>query len=94
MTEQSVELLSLYRALGDPIRLEMLEMMSQVDELACTALDERLPITKSTISYHVKFLRAARLIDVRKAGRNYFYTLRTDVLDEHAPTLLDQLRNS
>jgi DNA-binding transcriptional ArsR family regulator len=37
-------------------------------------------VTKSTISYHIKALVHAHLIEVRKEGRYYFYTLRRDIL--------------
>jgi DNA-binding transcriptional ArsR family regulator len=39
-----------------------------------------LSVTKSTISYHIKALVYAHLIEVRKEGRYYFYTLRRDIL--------------
>jgi DNA-binding transcriptional ArsR family regulator len=71
----------------------MLQMMVQQggEDLPCTTLDEELPIAKSTISYHVQILRRAGLIGVRKAGRNYFYQLRTDVLETYAPGFCEHL---
>jgi Helix-turn-helix domain len=54
--------------------------MAATDELACTTLEKTLPVTKSTISYHIKALVHAHLIHVRKQGRYYFYTLRRDML--------------
>jgi DNA-binding transcriptional ArsR family regulator len=68
------------KALADPIRWDILMQMAAVDELACTTLEQTLPVGKSTISHHIKTLAQAGLIDVRKVGRNYFYTLRRDVL--------------
>jgi DNA-binding transcriptional ArsR family regulator len=61
--------------------------MASVDELACITLEDTLPVSKPTISYHTKILHHAGLISVRKAGRNYYYSLRRDVLHK----LLDDL---
>jgi hypothetical protein len=61
--------------------------MSQVDELACITLEDTLPVSKPTISYHTKILQNAGLISTRKAGRNYYYSLRRDVIRD----LLDGL---
>jgi DNA-binding transcriptional ArsR family regulator len=71
-----------FKALGDPIRWSIVTQMAAVDELACVTLEDTLPVSKPTISYHTKILHHAGLISVRKEGRNYFYTLRRDVLHE------------
>jgi hypothetical protein len=61
--------------------------MAKVDELACVTLESTLPVSKPTISYHIKILQNAGLIETRKAGRNYYYCLRRDVIRD----LLDGL---
>ena len=71
-----------FRALSDPIRWSIIVQMSQVDELACITLEDTLPVSKPTISYHTKILQNAGLISTRKAGRNYYYSLRRDVLSD------------
>jgi DNA-binding transcriptional ArsR family regulator len=76
-----------FRALSDPIRWSIIVQMSQVDELACITLEDTLPVSKPTISYHTKILQNAGLISTRKAGRNYYYSLRRDVIRD----LLDGL---
>ena len=77
----------IFKALGDPIRWDIVLQMASVDELACVTLEDTLPVSKPTISYHIKTLYQAGLINVRKSGRNYFYSLRRDVLHQ----LLDDL---
>ena len=76
-----------FKALSDPVRWNIIVQMAQVDELACITLEDTLPVSKPTISYHTKILRHAGLISVRKSGRNYYYSLRRDVLHK----LLDDL---
>src|ERR1700722_3233504 len=71
-----------FRALSDPIRWSIIVQMSKVDELACITLESTLPVSKPTISYHTKILQNVGLISTRKAGRNYYYSLRRDVLGD------------
>jgi DNA-binding transcriptional ArsR family regulator len=71
-----------FKALGDPVRWSILQQIAQQDELACSLLEDTLPVSKPTISYHTKILSQAGLIEVRKRGRNYFYCARRDVLRE------------
>jgi DNA-binding transcriptional ArsR family regulator len=76
-----------FKALGDPIRWSIVTQMAAVPELPCLLLEDLLPVSKPTISYHTKILHHAGLISVRKEGRNYFYTLRRDVLHQVLDTL-------
>ena len=80
MTRGPVAATEVFKALGDPIRWNIVQQMAQQEELACSLLEETLPVSKPTISYHTKILTQAGLIEVRKRGRNYFYSLRRDVL--------------
>jgi len=81
----------IFSALSEPIRIEIVSMIAGTDELACTVLDDTLPITKSTISYHIKILYHAGLIHVRKDGRYYFYRLRREIFDQYVDGFLDRL---
>jgi DNA-binding transcriptional ArsR family regulator len=83
---------SIFTALSEPARIDIVGMIAATDELACTVLDETLPISKSTISYHIKILYHAHLIEVRKSGRYYFYKLRRDVFESHLPGFLERLQ--
>jgi DNA-binding transcriptional ArsR family regulator len=85
--EPTVLTTEIFKALSDPIRWSIVKQMASVGELACLTLEETLPISKPTISYHTKILYHAGLISVRKEGRNYFYSLRRDVLHELVDSL-------
>jgi DNA-binding transcriptional ArsR family regulator len=71
-----------FKALGDPVRWSIIAQIAAVDELPCADLEQTLPVSKPTISYHTKILQQAGLLSVRKEGRNYFYALRREVLRE------------
>ena len=87
MSATSQPPVEIFKALSDPIRWNIIVQMASVDELACVALEDTLPISKPTISYHTKILAHAGLISVRKEGRNFFYTLRKDALEALAGEL-------
>lgn len=79
-------------ALADPTRVQMLRLMEANEEVACAALEATFSLTKSTISYHVRVLRHAGLIRVRKAGKFYYYALVRDEIERRFPGLLMLLR--
>jgi DNA-binding transcriptional ArsR family regulator len=79
------------KAIADPTRLDMLVLIGETGEYPCTALERQLPISKSTISYHVKVLTQAGLVKVRREGRYFHYELQREVLDYFAPGLLARL---
>lgn len=83
-----------FRALSDPTRTEIVRRAALLDELPCTHLEEALPISKSTISYHVKILFQADLLTIRKEGSFYFYRLREDRISAILPGFLERLRNT
>ena len=81
-------LAQIFKALGDPVRWSIMRQIAAAGELACETLEDTVPVSKPTISYHAKVLRQAGLIDVRKSGRNYYYSVRLDMLHK----LVDDLR--
>ncbi|GGV41127.1 hypothetical protein GCM10010182_77120 [Actinomadura cremea] len=87
VARQTVDAAEIFRALGDPVRLDIVRQIAAEDQLACSVLEETLPVSKPTISYHAKILRQAGIIDVHKRGRLSYYSLRREALGE----LLDDL---
>ena len=90
-TRPALPLEDVLKALGDPVRLEIVRQMASSDEVACTTLEKTLHVTKPTISYHIKVLFHADLVAIRKEGRFYFYSLRKEALDAHIPGFAQHL---
>ncbi len=75
-------------ALANSVRLDIMSRIASVDdEVGCTTIAMDFPISKSTISYHMRILFRAGLLDIRKDGRYYFYSVRKNELDELIPGL-------
>lgn len=81
-SHESAAAVEVFKALGDPVRWSIIEQIAAVDELPCAELEQTLPVSKPTISYHTKILQQAGLLTVRKEGRNYFYALRREMLKD------------
>lgn len=82
MVREDSSITDMMKALGDPIRWDIVLQMASQPSVAASELERRLPIAKPTISYHVKILTQAGLTEVRKQGRNYYYSLRRDALSD------------
>jgi ArsR family transcriptional regulator len=81
----------IFKALSEPLRVQMISLFDADGSCACTLLETSLPVSKSTISYHVKILSEAGLIEVRKDGRFYHYDLRRDVFEYFVPGFLERI---
>ena len=76
-------------ALADPNRLSMVARLAATERLSCTDASPCDSIPKSTLSNHLKLLRAAGLIETMQAGREMINMLRRSDFDERFPGLLD-----
>lgn len=87
---ESTELANLFKTLGDPTRVQIVRLL-MAGEVSCVAFDEVLPVSKSTVSYHLRALRSAGLIAARKDGKFHHYNLDREQLEHCLPGLLDVL---
>lgn len=71
----------LFRALNDPTRRQILEILREGD-LTAGEIADRFEMTKPSISHHLDLLKQADLVSADKRGQFIYYTLNTTVLDE------------
>lgn len=86
---QDITLAGVLYALGDPVRLEIVQRLAANSELSCSDLD--LPVAKSTLSHHFKILREAGVLYCRKQGTQHMNSLRREDLEQAFPGLLDSI---
>ncbi len=65
----------LFKALGHPVRLRILELL-EPGEKTVSELQAMLDIEASSVSQQLSLMRARQLVDARKHGTNVFYTAR------------------
>jgi ArsR family transcriptional regulator, cadmium/lead-responsive transcriptional repressor len=82
----AVDLVAKYfRALGDPSRLRILELLRDEGELSVGQLVERLVLPQPKVSNHLACLRWCGFIDARREGR----TVYNRIADPRVEALLD-----
>lgn len=69
------------KALSDPIRREILEMLKG-GRMAAGEISEKFPVSGAAISKHLSVLREADLIRDAREGKFIYYELNTSVLEE------------
>jgi ArsR family transcriptional regulator, arsenate/arsenite/antimonite-responsive transcriptional repressor len=63
-----------FRALADPTRIAIVNRLAGAGEV-CVCAFEDLGLSQPTISHHLRILREAGLVDVRRRGTWAFYRL-------------------
>ncbi len=69
------------RALSDPIRREILELLKS-GRLSAGEIAEKFPVSGAAVSKHLSVLKEADLIRDTREGKFIFYDLNTSVLEE------------
>ncbi len=63
-----------FHALSDPLRISVLELLRQQEQCVCD-LCSVLNVTQSKLSFHLKTLKEAGLVNSRQEGRWIYYSL-------------------
>ena len=69
------------RALADPVRREILNLLKE-GTLSAGEICEHFSITAAAISRHLSVLKEADLIRDQREGKFIYYTLNTSVLED------------
>ena len=85
MTEQTIhettadvelkELSRYFYALKEVWRLRMLRVLAEADEMTVSEMAKELHISQPLLSWHLRRLRQADIVKVRKKGRESYYAL-------------------
>ncbi len=87
-----IELSSVLRMCGEPIRLEMVRTLAAAGgELKSGEVTGAVGLPTSTCSYHLRLLREAGVTRTRAAGTERYISLRRDDLEQRFPGLLEIL---
>ena len=81
---------SVFKALADPTRREILRLLSKGERTA-GELASSFDMSKPSMSHHFAVLKDADLIRSRREGQQIFYSLNTTVLEDVLTRLWDHL---
>jgi DNA-binding transcriptional ArsR family regulator len=73
---------TLYRALGDETRLRVIGLLAEVGPITVGELSSRVGLSQPLISWHLRILRLAGIIDTKRQGREVICRLRTAAFEE------------
>jgi ArsR family transcriptional regulator len=87
--DTAVVLAPAFKALGDPVRLQLMSMIASApDGEACVCdLTPAFELSGPTISHHLKTLREAGLVDAERRGSWVYYRARPGLMRQLADLL-------
>jgi DNA-binding transcriptional ArsR family regulator len=83
-----LDLATILRTAGDPLRLAIVRMLSDDRERTCGEIQDDLGLATSTCSYHLRLLREAGLTHTRAEGTERHIRLRREDLEDRFPGLV------
>lgn len=72
---------SIFKALSDPTRRRVLQLLRQ-GPMSAGELSDRFDVSKPTMSAHFAVLKEADLVHTEKDGKSVIYHLKLSVLEE------------
>jgi DNA-binding transcriptional ArsR family regulator len=81
----------LFKALRDPTRRQILEMLNERD-LTVGEISAAFEMSTPSISYHLDLLKNAQLVSARKNGQFVTYSLETTVLEDSLGWILQLIK--
>jgi ArsR family transcriptional regulator len=82
---------TVFKALGNPVRLGILRRLAAEPETCACDFHEVFRLTQPTVSQHLKVLRDAQLVKTRRQGNKICYSVAPETL-ALVQELLGQLR--
>src|ERR687885_818042 len=81
--EQAIRLAAVAKALGDPVRLQLVDVLRKHAGKVCVCeLVPLFDLSQPTVSHHLKILRDAGLLDSERRGLWAYYYVRPGALQE------------
>ncbi len=83
--EEAAATAELFRALGDPARVRIVNLLATSSEPVCACeLYEPLGLSQPTVSHHLKRLTDAGLLERRQRGKWAYFSLKRDAVEKLA----------
>jgi ArsR family transcriptional regulator len=73
--ETDEELAAFSKALAHPVRVRIVRMLARKEARMCSHIVDELPLAQSTVSEHLRVLRAAGLIVANESGPRVGYCI-------------------
>lgn len=84
--ETVVQVADVFRLMGDPTRLRVI-LICLSEPISVGDIAERLALSPSLVSHHLRLLKAARVLRGERRGKQIFYS----ALDEHIRCVIEDM---
>jgi ArsR family transcriptional regulator, lead/cadmium/zinc/bismuth-responsive transcriptional repressor len=92
--EEASRVAELFKVLGDPTRVLILQALIEHRELCVHHLAAVVGMSQSSVSHHLRLLRTFRLIKNRRAGREVYYRPDDDHVKQLIGVCVEHLRHA
>ena len=92
MENQYVRMAKVFRALADPKRVKIVDMLSCGEMCACVLL-KCFEITQPTLAHDMKVLSEAGIVTSRREGKKTYYALNRELLEKVSVRLREMLKD-
>jgi len=79
--DDAEDLVVMLKALADPVRLRLMNLIAQSDEACACDLPAALDRSQPTVSHHLKVLVDAGLLEREKRGKWAWFKVRTEQVE-------------
>ena len=86
MEQRYFDVAKVLKAISDPKRLRIVDMLS-CGELCACVIQEEFNITQPTLSHDMRVLLDAGIVSARKEWKNTYYSLNVEYLEQFTDTL-------
>ena len=91
MENQYVRMAKVFRALSDPKRVKIVDMLSCGEMCGCVLL-KCFEITQPTLAHDMKVLSEAGIVTSRREGKKTYYSLNRELLEKVSVRLREMLK--
>ena len=92
MESKYMKMAKIFKALSDPKRVKIVDMLSCGEMCACVLL-KCFEITQPTLAHDMKVLSEAGIVTSRRDGKNTFYSLNWNALKKMNIRIQDMLQH-
>jgi ArsR family transcriptional regulator, arsenate/arsenite/antimonite-responsive transcriptional repressor len=83
MNDRITETTNIFKALGDPTRLKLMGLMLGTERLCVGMLANKLGITQSAVSQHLKLLKHVELVTCERVGFHMHYSVNMNTIKKY-----------
>jgi ArsR family transcriptional regulator, arsenate/arsenite/antimonite-responsive transcriptional repressor len=76
-----------FKALGDPTRLEIISLLTESENLCVNVIAEKTGMSQPAVSQHLKVLKNAGFVEAKKLGMHVHYNLNQKKVKEFKDSL-------